>query len=75
MVNQLYLNMEAENSVVKAQIVGLSHRLQCAEEIINCNNVNGGDDFLKTWDFAPWESEPITTNNISSIIHKQCPGE
>ncbi|XP_055805677.1 bZIP transcription factor 11-like [Solanum dulcamara] len=67
MVNQLYLNMEAENSVLKAQVVELSHRLHCVEEIINCMNstndedlwnynVNGGDDFLKTWDFAPWET-------------------
>ncbi|KAG5621053.1 hypothetical protein H5410_006271 [Solanum commersonii] len=61
MVNQLYLNMEAENSVLKAQMVELSHRLQSAEEIINCNNVNAGDDFLKTWDFLPWESERIIT--------------
>ncbi|KAJ8544782.1 hypothetical protein K7X08_017365 [Anisodus acutangulus] len=81
MVTQLYLNVEAENSVIKAQMAELSHRLQSLKEIINrmnstndaatinqgaedswnyngdtINNVNDGDDFLKSWDFVPCES-------------------
>ncbi|KAK4360530.1 hypothetical protein RND71_019482 [Anisodus tanguticus] len=38
MVTQLYFNVEAENSVLKAQMAELSHRLQSLEEIINCKN-------------------------------------
>ncbi|XP_060193013.1 bZIP transcription factor 11-like [Lycium barbarum] len=79
MVIQLYLNVEAENSVLKAQIAELSHRLQSLKEINRrssangaaiiqgtedlwnynretMSNVNDGDDFLKIWNFAPWES-------------------
>ncbi|KAL2497745.1 basic leucine-zipper 44 [Abeliophyllum distichum] len=35
-VTQLYLNIEAENSVLRAQLGELSHRLQALNEIINC---------------------------------------
>ncbi|KAJ8550108.1 hypothetical protein K7X08_033815 [Anisodus acutangulus] len=38
MVTQLYLNVEAEKSVLIAQMAELSHRLQSLEEIINCKN-------------------------------------
>ncbi|XP_009624531.1 bZIP transcription factor 44-like [Nicotiana tabacum] len=59
MVTQVYLNVEAENSVLRAQMAELSHRLQSLNEIINCINsaatiiddteVNGEDDFLNPW--------------------------
>ncbi|XP_009800919.1 bZIP transcription factor 44 [Nicotiana tabacum] len=62
MVTQVCLNVEAENSVLRAQMAELSHRLQSLNEIINCINsvnsvattiddteVNGEDDFLNPW--------------------------
>ncbi|KAK4346875.1 hypothetical protein RND71_033214 [Anisodus tanguticus] len=59
MVTQVYLNVEAENSVLRAQMGELSHRLQSLNEIINCINsanttideteVNCEDDFLNPW--------------------------
>ncbi|KAL3515140.1 hypothetical protein ACH5RR_022042 [Cinchona calisaya] len=42
---QQYLNVEAENSVLKAQVAELSHRLQSLNEIIhflNANIISGG---------------------------------
>ncbi|KNA05678.1 hypothetical protein SOVF_188050 [Spinacia oleracea] len=41
---QLYLEVEAENSVLRAQLSELSNRLQSLNDIINClsnNNVHG----------------------------------
>ncbi|XP_062102461.1 bZIP transcription factor 2-like [Humulus lupulus] len=38
MTNQLYLNLEAENSVLRAQMAELTHRLQSLNEIIDCIN-------------------------------------
>lgn len=59
MASQVYLNVEAENSVLRAQLGELSHRLQSLKEIINCINsansiideteVNCEDDFLNPW--------------------------
>ncbi|KAL3525345.1 hypothetical protein ACH5RR_013717 [Cinchona calisaya] len=37
---QLYLNIEAENSVLRAQFNELSHRLQSLNDIINCLNAS-----------------------------------
>ncbi|CAN4080126.1 unnamed protein product [Withania somnifera] len=55
-LTQVYLNVEAENSVLRAQMAELSHRLQSLKEIINCINsaidepqVIGDDDFLNPW--------------------------
>ncbi|KAF4383292.1 hypothetical protein F8388_009323 [Cannabis sativa] len=36
--NQMYLNLEAENSVLRAQMGELTHRLQSLNEIIDCIN-------------------------------------
>ncbi|KAF3678140.1 bZIP transcription factor 11 [Capsicum chacoense] len=58
-VTQVYLNVEAQNSVLRAQMAELSHRLQSLNEIINCINsanstidetqVIGDDGFLNPW--------------------------
>lgn len=63
--NQLYLNLEAENSVLRAQISELSNRLQSLNDIIDCIDSSkwlldteeeqdmttqfGGDGFLNPW--------------------------
>ncbi|KAK6924416.1 Basic-leucine zipper domain [Dillenia turbinata] len=36
MTTQLYLNVEAENSILRAQMTELNHRLNSLNEIINC---------------------------------------
>ncbi|XP_022144181.1 bZIP transcription factor 44-like [Momordica charantia] len=40
--SQLYMNIEAENSVLRAQMAELTQRLQSLEEIGDCINSNGG---------------------------------
>lgn len=61
--NQLYMNLEAENSVLRAQMDELSNRLQSLNDIIDCINsskwlfeaeeedtqIIGGDGFLNPW--------------------------
>ncbi|XP_021718066.1 bZIP transcription factor 11-like [Chenopodium quinoa] len=50
---QLYLDVEAENSVLRAQLAELSNRLQSLNDIINCisvssNNINNNNVILRT---------------------------
>lgn len=50
---QLYLNIEAENSILRAQISELTHRLHSLNDIIfNCCALN----------------DPTTTYNVSSLL-------
>ncbi|KAA0065209.1 bZIP transcription factor 53 [Cucumis melo var. makuwa] len=42
--SQLYMNVEAENSILKAQMAELTQRLQSLEEIANCINNTGGNN-------------------------------
>ncbi|EOX97947.1 Basic leucine-zipper 44 [Theobroma cacao] len=44
-ITQHYLNVEAENSVLKAQANELSHRLQSLNEINSYLNANNGSNF------------------------------
>ncbi|PON99576.1 Basic-leucine zipper transcription factor [Trema orientale] len=46
--NQLYVNMEAENSVLRAQMAELTNRLQSLNEIIDCINSNGDTNTSNT---------------------------
>ena len=49
---QHFLNVEAENSILRAQMAELSHRLQSLNDIINSINTSSGiydmDGFLET---------------------------
>uniref|UniRef100_A0A2P2JSP6 BZIP domain-containing protein n=1 Tax=Rhizophora mucronata TaxID=61149 RepID=A0A2P2JSP6_RHIMU len=40
--NQLYMNMESENSVLKAQLAELTHRLESLNDIISYANLSNG---------------------------------
>lgn len=40
MMTHLFLNVEAENSILRAQLVELNQRLQSLNEIISCTNSN-----------------------------------
>ncbi|KAL2905512.1 bZIP transcription factor 44 [Bienertia sinuspersici] len=42
---QLYMDVEAENSVLRAQLSELSNRLQSLNDIINCLNNNNNNDY------------------------------
>ncbi|KAK9287326.1 hypothetical protein L1049_015741 [Liquidambar formosana] len=70
---QQYLNMEAENSVLRAQVGELSHRLQSLNEIINFLNASTGafgaediactiteptDNFMNPWNLQ-YLNQPI----------------
>ncbi|XP_038884104.1 bZIP transcription factor 44-like [Benincasa hispida] len=41
--SQLYMNIEADNSVLRAQMAELTQRLQSLEEIANCINSGGSN--------------------------------
>ncbi|XP_023538456.1 bZIP transcription factor 44-like [Cucurbita pepo subsp. pepo] len=41
--SQLYMNVEAENSVLRAQMEELTQRLQSLEEISNCIDISGNN--------------------------------
>ncbi|CAL5343851.1 unnamed protein product [Camellia sinensis] len=72
-MTQLCMNFEAENSVLRAQVAELTHRLDSLNEIMEClssNNNNGvfegsydrmindGDDFLNPWNLL-YVNQPI----------------
>jgi hypothetical protein len=45
---ELFLKVEAENSVVRAQVNELTHRLGSLNDIINCLNVTSGNvDYMR----------------------------
>lgn len=48
LTNQLYLNVESENSVLRAQLTELSHRLQSLNDIINCLNGTTNSPVVET---------------------------
>ncbi|XP_027179537.1 bZIP transcription factor 11-like [Coffea eugenioides] len=52
LTNQLYLNIESENSVLRAQLAELSHRLESLNDIINCLNATTNSPVLETQDSA-----------------------
>ncbi|WMV18096.1 hypothetical protein MTR67_011481 [Solanum verrucosum] len=59
MMTHLFLNVEAENSILRAQLAELNQRLQSLNEIISCTNSSPSniainyhhelDDFLNPW--------------------------
>ena len=70
----MYLNVEAENSVLRAQLAELTHRLSSLHEIIDCFSSNygpfdgndhqdddlmiNGGDFLNPWNLV-YLNQPI----------------
>ncbi|KAM7524124.1 hypothetical protein LguiA_014026 [Lonicera macranthoides] len=75
--SQLYVNIDAENSVLRAQMVELTHRLESLNEIISCLDLNngffdfdeggngmmsGGDEFL----INPWNLIHVNQPIIAS---------
>ncbi|CAL5324352.1 bZIP transcription factor 44-like [Camellia sinensis] len=71
LTSQMWANFEAENSVLRAQVDELTHRLSSLNEIIDClsskNDINGGfdgigggggDDFLNPWNLM-YVNQPI----------------
>ncbi|ONK81249.1 uncharacterized protein A4U43_C01F26970 [Asparagus officinalis] len=54
---QHYLGVEAENSVLRTQMMELSNRLQALNEILSCVNEGGGNDgdgFFYDDGMRPW---------------------
>ncbi|PSS36510.1 BZIP transcription factor [Actinidia chinensis var. chinensis] len=74
LTTQMYLNVEAENSVLRAQLAELTHRLGSLHEIIDCFSSNcgpfdgndhqdddlmiNGGDFLNPWNMV-YLNQPI----------------
>ncbi|KAL3538993.1 hypothetical protein ACH5RR_002359 [Cinchona calisaya] len=63
---QQYLNVEAENSVLRAQVAELSHRLQSLNQIIDFLNANSGGlgaDQEDPYGFADYGGVGFMINN------------
>ncbi|PSS21382.1 BZIP transcription factor [Actinidia chinensis var. chinensis] len=74
LTTQMFLNVEAENSVLRAQLAELTHRLSSLHEIIDCFSLNcgpydgndhkvgdfmtNGGDFLNPWNLI-YLNQPI----------------
>ncbi|XP_048428518.1 bZIP transcription factor 11-like [Pyrus x bretschneideri] len=71
--NQLYMKIEAENSVLRAQMDELTNRLQSLNDILDCINsskwiyeeeenhniIGGSDGFLNPWSAGFLNNQPI----------------
>ncbi|KAL2537682.1 basic leucine-zipper 44 [Forsythia ovata] len=62
---QNYLNIEAENSIIRAQIAELSHRLQSLNEIISFLNANNGG-------FGIEENYSIADSAYNNFMNQSC---
>ncbi|KAL2537580.1 basic leucine-zipper 44 [Forsythia ovata] len=62
---QNYLNIEAENSIIRAQIAELSHRLQSLNEIISFLNANNGG-------FGIEENYLIANSAYNNSMNQSC---
>ncbi|KAL7223888.1 hypothetical protein ACSBR1_025364 [Camellia fascicularis] len=82
-MTQLCMNFEAENSVLRAQVAELTHRLDSLNEITEClssNNNNGvfegsydrmindGDDFLNPWNLL-YVNQPIMASADNMFMY------
>ncbi|KAF8018709.1 hypothetical protein BT93_H3570 [Corymbia citriodora subsp. variegata] len=70
---QLYLSIEAENSVLSAQVAELSNRLQSLDDIISylgstsllfesddlAPALGGDDGFVNSWNASAWMNPPV----------------
>ncbi|KAL0448351.1 UNVERIFIED_CONTAM: bZIP transcription factor 44 [Sesamum latifolium] len=82
-VTQLYLNVEADNSVLRAQISELNHRLKSLTDIISCMRLDGAaspgfDDYDHDHDqmigggddlFSPWSLVHVKQPIMASSDH------
>jgi hypothetical protein len=59
---QQFLNVEGENSILRAQVAELSHRLQSLNEIVGFMNLSGGNGFLGT-------EEPYGTEFFDGFVN------
>ncbi|CAK9317272.1 unnamed protein product [Citrullus colocynthis] len=65
LTTQLFLNIEAENSVLRAQILELTHRLESLNQILS--HINNNDDeeqhnFLQNFD--DFDNNPLFINSF-----------
>ncbi|KAI0523956.1 hypothetical protein KFK09_003320 [Dendrobium nobile] len=84
--SEQYIGVEAENSILRAQMMELSNRLQCLGEIIHCMNITGGGDGggvgaafatgLPTAEddclLRPWSSLLIKQGLLGSDMYQYC---
>lgn len=67
---QHFLNVEAENSVLRAQMGELSQRLQSLNDILGYMNTNTGG-FVETEDFYGTVSDGFMNNSWNSMYLNQ----
>lgn len=81
LVTQNYLNVEAENSVLRAQVAELTHRLQSLNDIIDFMNATGGgisgppeDPPASSYCYAdPLLHDPFMNNSWNNHCPNQLP--
>lgn len=66
---QQYLNVEAENSIVRAQMMELTQRLQSLNEILNY--MNGSNEMFQSVDLQP--NSEIYMNNSWNLGYPNQP--
>ncbi|XP_038897069.1 bZIP transcription factor 11-like [Benincasa hispida] len=79
LTTQLFLNIEAENSVLKAQILELTHRLESLNQILSHINNNDDDEqqqqnnFLQNFcdNFDDFDLNPLFINSFFLTQHQQ----
>lgn len=78
---QLYLNVEAENSILRAQMAELGQRLQSLNDIINCINTIdsdfgiddidqiGEDSFMDMWNSSYMNQPSIMASSADMFMY------
>lgn len=65
---QHFLNVEAENSILRAQVIELSHRLQSLDEIISFLNANSNGVFGAGGDYSTTTTASSATSTFNEPI-------
>lgn len=68
MVTHLFLNLEAQNSILRAQLVELNQRLQSLNEIISCTNSGRSLKNYTTFEESESDRRPTSFLQGSSNI-------
>lgn len=63
LTGQMYLNLDAENSILRAQLAELTHRLDSLNEIMNC--LNSTDGFFETDN----HDDPMISGGVDSFLN------
>lgn len=70
---QQFLNVEAQNSILRAQVAELSHRLEALNEIVTFLNANNGGFAFEEEEQPNYSSSSSYNNTINNFPHNESP--